>query len=89
MFTAVERIVKDIIRNVVNVDDRQFGFMLGRGTTDAIFNLGQIQENTSQRIVIFTLPLLTWKSAVTGCPERSYDEASRKVDIPEWIVRVV
>ena len=55
---VVERIIEVIIRAVVNVDDMQFGFMPGRGTTNAIFILRQIQESTSERIVIFTLHLL-------------------------------
>ena len=53
---VVERIINVIIRDVVNVDDMQFGFMLERGTTDAILIF---RKNTSERIVIFTLHLLT------------------------------
>ena len=55
----VELIIEVSIRGVVNVDDIQFGFMTGRGTTDTIFILRQIQENTSERIVIFILHPLT------------------------------
>ena len=36
---VVERIFEVIIHDVVNVDDMQFGFLPGRGTTDAIFIL--------------------------------------------------
>ena len=49
MFTVVGRIIKDIIRNVVNVDDMQFGFMLGRGTTDANFLLRQIHDKIHRK----------------------------------------
>ena len=33
-----------LIRQLVSVDDSQFGFVLGRGTTDAIFVVRQLQE---------------------------------------------
>ena len=34
---VVERIVERLVREKVNIDDVQFRFMLGSGTTDAIF----------------------------------------------------
>ena len=55
----MKRIIEDIIWDVVNVDDIQFGFMSGLGTTNAIFILKQIQEKYIGRIIIFTLHLLT------------------------------
>ena len=33
----LERIVDGLIRQLVSIDDSQFGFVPGRGTTDAIF----------------------------------------------------
>ena len=41
---VMKRIIEDFIRNIVNIDDMQFEFMPGRGTTDAIFIVRQIQE---------------------------------------------
>ena len=40
----LERIVDGLIRQVVSFDDSQFGFVPGRGTTDAIFVVRQLQE---------------------------------------------
>ena len=40
----LERIVDGLIRQVVSIDDSQFGFVPGRGTTDAIFVVRQLQE---------------------------------------------
>ena len=40
----LERIVDGLIRQVVSIDDSQFGFVRGRGTTDAIFVVRQLQE---------------------------------------------
>ena len=40
----LERIVDGLIRQVVSIDDSQFGFVPGRDTTDAIFVVRQLQE---------------------------------------------
>ena len=41
---VLERIVDGLIGQVVSTDDSQFGFVPGRGTTDAIFVVRQLQE---------------------------------------------
>ena len=41
---VLERIVDSLIRQLVSIDDSQFGFVPGRGTTDAIFVVRQLQE---------------------------------------------
>ena len=38
----LERIVDGLIRQVVSIDNSQFGFVPGRGTTDAIFVVRQL-----------------------------------------------
>jgi len=40
---VVERIFEDRIRQQIDIDDMQFGFMKGKGTTDAIFTRDSIQ----------------------------------------------
>ena len=40
----LERIVDGLIRQVVSLDDSQFGFVPGRGTTDAISVIRQLEE---------------------------------------------
>ena len=40
----VERVLERRIRELVNVDSMQFGFMLGRETTDALFVVRRMQE---------------------------------------------
>jgi len=41
---VVERIFEHRIRQLIDIDDMQFRFMKGRGTTDAIFIVRQMQE---------------------------------------------
>jgi len=42
---VVEKIFEHRIRQQIEVDDMQFGFMKGKGTTDDIFTVRQVQEN--------------------------------------------
>ena len=41
---VIERIIEDLVRNIVKIDDMQFGFMPGRCTKDAIFISRKIPE---------------------------------------------
>ena len=48
-----------LIRQLVSIDDSQFGFVPGRGTTDAIFVVRQLQENylaANKRLLGFHRP---------------------------------
>ena len=68
---VVERIIEDLIRNIVKIDDMQFKFMPGCGTTDAIVIVRQIQEayirkNRNQYFAFVDL-------------EKAFDRVPRKV----------
>jgi hypothetical protein len=41
---VLERVLEKRIRKRVKIDDMQFGFTPGKGTTDAIFVVRQLQE---------------------------------------------
>ena len=43
---GIERNVERLITERVNIDNMQVGFMPGRGTTDAIFLVKQLQEKS-------------------------------------------
>ena len=49
---AIEHIIDNKIREQVSVDEMQFGFMPGCGTTDAIHILRQLQEKYSKGLYI-------------------------------------
>ena len=44
VMTVLERIVDSLIRQLVSIDDSQFGFVPGRGVTDSMFVVRQLQE---------------------------------------------
>ena len=41
---VAEKVFKNRIRQQIDIDDMQFGFMTGKGTTDTIFIARQMQE---------------------------------------------
>ena len=76
----LQRIVDGLIRQLVSIHNSQFGFVPGRGTTDAIFVVRQLQEKylaANKRLHGFCRPrkVIWW--------------ALRKLGVEEWIVRLV
>ena len=65
---VVERIFEHRIRLQIKIDDMQFGFMKGKGTTDAIFMARQMQENF--RVKSSILVLWIWRKLLIGCQEK-------------------
>ena len=53
MMKIFERVIKQKIREMVDLNTMQFGFMLGKGTMDAIFIGHQLQERHLDRKVYF------------------------------------
>ena len=66
----VERVQEKRIKELVKVDDMQFGFMPGKGTTDALFILRRMQEEFRGRRKSCTCVLWTWKKRLIGFPEK-------------------
>ena len=66
----LERIVDGFIRQLVSIDNTQFDFVPGRGTTDAIFVVRQLQEKylaANKRLYMAFIDL-----------EKAFDRVSRK-----------
>ena len=67
---VVERICEYRIRQQIEADDMQFGFMKGKGTTDAIFTVRQMQENFRVKGKKSISGLWIWKKFLIGCREK-------------------
>ena len=69
---VLERIVDGLIRQVVSIDDSQFGFVPGRGTTDAIFVVRQLQEKYLAANKRLYMAFIDLEKAFDRVPGRSF-----------------
>ena len=67
---VVEKIFQHRIRQQTEIDDMQFGFMKGKGTTDAIFMARQMQENFRVKGKKLYFVLWIWRKLLIGCQEK-------------------
>ena len=85
---VLERIVDGLIRQMVSIDDSQFGFVPGRGTTDAIFVVRQLQKYLAANKRLY-MAFVDLEKAFDRVPWKVIWWALRKLSVEEWIVRLV
>ena len=78
-----------LIRQLVSIDDSQFGFVPGRGTTDEIFVVRQLQEKYLAANKRFYMASVDLEKAFDRVPRKVIWWALRKLDVEGWIVRLV
>ena len=66
---VVERIFEHRIRQQIETDDMQFGFMKGKGTTDAIF-MARRRRISELKVRSSILVLWIWRKLLIGCQEK-------------------
>ena len=86
---VLERIVDGLIRQLVSIDDSQFGFVPGRGTTDAIFVVRQLQEKYLAANKRLYMAFVVLEKAFDQVHRKVIWWALRKLGVEEWIVRLV
>ena len=85
----LEHVMDPIIRNMVDIDAMQFGFVNGRGTTDAIFTVRQLQEKYIAARKPLYLAFVDLEKAFDRVPRKVLWWAMRSLGVEEWAVRVV
>ena len=86
---AFERILEGLIRKQVSIDDMQFGFMPGRGTTDAIFIARQVQEKFIAKNKTLYFAFIDLEKAFDRVPRTVVRWALRKVGVEEWLINTI
>jgi len=67
---VVERIFENRIRQQIDIDNMQFGFMKGKGTTDAIFIVRQVQEKFRAKGKKLSFSFVDLEKALIGFREK-------------------
>ena len=67
---VVERIFEYRIRQQIEIDDMQFGFMKGKGTTGAIFMARHMQENFRVKGKKLYFGFVDLEKLLLGCQEK-------------------
>ena len=86
---VLERVVEGLIRQRVEIDEMQCGFMSGRGTTDAIFIVRQLQEKHLAANKPLYMAFIDLEKASDRVPRDVIWWAMHKLGIDEWLVRLV
>ena len=84
-----ERIMVTFIRDMVNFDEMQFSFTPGKGTTDALFIVRQMQEKHLAAGKKLYIAFVDLEKAFDRVPRKVLWWAMRSLGVEEWAVRVV
>ena len=86
---VAERVLERRLRQAVEIDNMQFGFRPGTGTTDAIFLTRQLQERYRGKHRELLWAFVDLEKAFDRMPRKVVEWAMRRLGVEEWLVRAV
>ena len=89
VMNVIERVFERRITEKVKIDAMQFGFMPGKGTTDAIFTVRQMQEKYGCKGKKLHFAFVDLEKAYDRVPREVTRWALMKAGVDEWLVKAV
>ena len=86
---VLEGVLESAVRGMVDINKLQFGFVPGRGTTDAIFIARQLQEKYRAAKKPLYFAFVDLEKAFDRVPREVLWWALRSLGVEEWAVRVI
>ena len=86
---VLEGVLGTAVRGMVDKNKLQFGFVPGRGTTDAIFIARQLQEKYRAAKKPLYFAFVDLEKAFDRVPREVLWWALRSLGVEEWAVRVI
>jgi len=86
---VVKKILEHRIQQQIDIDEMQFGFMKGKGTTDAIFIIRQMQEKFRAKGKKLCFGFVDLEKAFDRVPREVIRWAMHKLGVEEWLVSAV
>ena len=84
-----EKILEERLRKLVKIDGCQFGFQVGKSTTDAIFIMRQVQEKHMEKKKEVVHVFVDLERAFDGVPRENIRWALRRQKVPERLINMV
>ena len=84
-----ERIIDRRLREETTIGDEQFGFMPGRGTTDAIFAVRQLMEKHREKQKELHMVFIDLEKAYDRVPRQEVWRCMREILVPEKYAIIV
>ena len=89
LMKVFERMLEKRIRCWVPIDNMQFGFMPGKGTTDAIFIMRQVQEKHQAKKNMLYYTFVDQEKSFDRVPREVVRWALGKLGVDEWLIHTV
>ena len=85
----MECVLDSYIREMVNIDMIQIGFVPGRGTTDTIFSVGQLQEKCTTASKLRHFAFVDLKKVFDRVPRKVLWRDLKSHMVVEWAASVI